>query len=74
VSRQGRKLYVAIMDLRKAFNSVRRATLLNMLCSVGISNNSAVKAIYGHFLSNFLRMANLPICSTVLKVSGKEVR
>ena len=53
LSRPGGKLYVAFIDLRKAFDSVRRDTLLNMLCSAGISNTfiNAVKAIYGNVLS-----------------------
>ena len=53
LSRPGGKLYVAFIDLRKAFDSVRRDTLLNMLCSAGISNTfiNAVKAIYGKVLS-----------------------
>ena len=73
LSRPGGKLYVAFIDLRKAFDSVRRDTLLNMLCSAGISNTfiNAMKAIYGKVLS--CMRVNLPICSTVLKVSGKDV-
>ena len=53
MSRPGGKLYVAFIDLRKAFESVRRDTLLNMLCSAGICNTfiNAVKAIYGKVLS-----------------------
>ena len=52
LSRPGGKLYVAFIDLRKAFDSVRRDTLLNMLCSAGISNTliNAVKANYGKVL------------------------
>ena len=53
LSRPGGKLYVTFIDLRKAFDSVRRDTLLNMLCSAGISNTfiNAVKAVYGKVLS-----------------------
>ena len=48
---QGGKLYVAFIDLKRAIDSVRRGTLLNMLCSTGISNVfiNAEKAIYGNF-------------------------
>ena len=53
LSKQGGKLYVAFIDLRKAFDSVKHDTLLNMLCSAGISNTfiTAVKAIYSKVLS-----------------------
>ena len=55
LSKPGGKLYVAFIDLRKAFDSVRQDTLLNMLCIAGISNSNtfinAVKAIYGKVLS-----------------------
>ena len=52
LSKQGGKLYVAFIDLRKAFDSVKHDTLLNMLFSAGISNTfiTEVKAIYSKVL------------------------
>ena len=74
-SRPGGKLYFAFIDLRKAFDSVRRDTLLNMLCSAGISNTfiNAVKAIYGKVLSCVRVNGEFTDILTVLKVSGKDV-
>ena len=75
LSRPGGKLYVAFIDLRKAFDSVRRDTLLNMLCSAGISNTliNAVKAIYGKVLSCVRVNGEFTDILTVLKVSCKDV-
>lgn len=53
LSQRGGKVYVAFIDLRKAFDSVKRDTLLNMLCSAGVSSTfvNAVKAIYSKVVS-----------------------
>ena len=51
--RQSGKLYVALTGPRKAFDYVRRDTLLNILCSSGIPNTIiyVVKTIYDNVLS-----------------------
>ena len=48
LSRRGAKLYVSFIDLRKAFDPVKRETLLRALCWTGVSSTfvNAIKAIY----------------------------
>ena len=48
-----RKLYVAFIDYRKCFDSVRREALFHVLRSYGISGNflKAIEALYSHVFS-----------------------
>ena len=57
LSKQDGKLHVAFTDLKNAFDCVKHDTLLNMLCSAGISNTfiTTVKAIYSN-ISSCVRM------------------
>ena len=52
-SRRGGKLYVAFIDLRKAFDSVKREIQLRTLCKTGVSSTfvNAIKTIYQKVLS-----------------------
>ena len=53
LSRTGVKLYVAFVDLKKAFDSVKHKTLLAALHSTGVSNTftNAIKAMYTRMAS-----------------------
>jgi len=53
LSKRGHKLYVAFIDLRKAFDSVSRNTLIGALCRAGVSLNfiRAIQAIYTSVMS-----------------------
>ena len=57
LSKQDGKLHVAFTDLKNEFDCVKHDTLLNMLCSAGISNTfiTTVKAIYSN-ISSCVRM------------------
>ena len=52
-------MYVAFIDLRKAFGSVKRESLLRALCRTGVSSTfvNAIKAIYQKVIS-CVRMSN----------------
>jgi hypothetical protein len=51
--KKGGKLYVAFIDLRKAFDSVKRETLISTLCRAGVSSNFvlAIRAMYKSVLA-----------------------
>ena len=53
LSRRGGKFYVAFIDIRKAFDSVKRDILLETLCRAGASTTfvNAIKAIYQKVIS-----------------------
>ena len=54
LSKKGSKLYVAFVDLKKAFDSVRRHVLIKMLSNAGVSSKfiCAIKAIYEQVFSS----------------------
>lgn len=51
--KKGSKMYVAFIDLRKAFDTVKRETLISTLCRAGVSSKfvQAIRAMYKSVLA-----------------------